>query len=150
LGPNTRFEVTMSTILCIDDRREFLALRRTTLESVGYSVLTAQNGRAGLDLLATNKVDAVILDYKMEGMDGLAVARGIKRCKPSLPIVLLCGYHSDVPGTLADIADACVAKGHAGVALLQELQRFASPPRQPKKRSLKQWLHKVLTTDEAA
>jgi DNA-binding response OmpR family regulator len=53
-------------------------IRRILLEGRGYRVLTATSGARGLALLQQNTVDAVILDYRMEGMDGAAVATMIR------------------------------------------------------------------------
>jgi CheY-like chemotaxis protein len=77
------------TILCIDDNRAGLAIRKLLLEHQGYSVLTAEDGVSGLSLLERNPVDAVVLDYRMPGMDGDAVAQIIRKEHPGLPIVIL-------------------------------------------------------------
>jgi CheY-like chemotaxis protein len=67
------------TILCIDDNRAGLAIRKLLLEHQGYSVLTAEDGVIGLSLLERHPVDAVVLDYRMPGMDGDAVAQIIRQ-----------------------------------------------------------------------
>ena len=71
------------TILCIDDHLAGLETRKRVLESRGFNILTASSGQAGLAMLDMSSVDAVLLDYKMEGMDGEAVATEIRRTKPS-------------------------------------------------------------------
>lgn len=53
------------TLLCIDDQKPALKIRKIFLEAQGYKVLTASSGREGLALLKSNPVDAVILDYRM-------------------------------------------------------------------------------------
>jgi len=55
----------MPTVLCIDDNRESLQIRKLLLEMQGYAVLTADSGHAGLSLLAENLVDVIVLDYRM-------------------------------------------------------------------------------------
>lgn len=109
-------------VLCIDDHEPSLVIRRALLESKGYRVLTAINGAMGLRLLAENAVDAIVVDYKMEGMDGLAVARIVKQRMPLVPIVLLSGY-SDLPAELLGLVDAFVKKGQAATVLVEELKR---------------------------
>jgi len=91
----------------------------------GYSVLTADNGASGLRLLSDNRVDAVILDYKMEGMDGLAVATAIRKRHGKIPIVLLSGY-STLPKLLLETVDVFVAKGRPQEVLLDQLRRVIS------------------------
>ncbi len=49
------------TLLCIDDSEAELEIRKTVLQFHGYRVLTAENGREGLELIAENKIDVVLL-----------------------------------------------------------------------------------------
>ena len=108
------------TILCIDDNRAGLAIRKLLLEHQGYSVLTAEDGVSGLSLLERHPVDAVILDYRMPGMDGDAVAQIIRKEHPGLPIVILTGY----PQNLAVLADAVITKGEPVQNLLAALEQL--------------------------
>jgi CheY-like chemotaxis protein len=126
----------MPTVLCIDDNRESLQIRKLLLEMQGYSVLTADNGTVGLRLLAENSVDVVVLDYRMPEMDGLTVATAIRECHEHLPIVLLTGYPEDLPKALLDIVDAFVTKGHLPDVLLGELRRFTGGARKPPARDI--------------
>ena len=76
----------MKTILCIDDDSSILELRRRVLESSGYGVLTAPSGKDGLELVSQGtKVDLVLLDYLMPGMNGDEVAENLKSKFPALP-----------------------------------------------------------------
>jgi CheY-like chemotaxis protein len=109
------------TILCIDDHLAGLEIRKRVLESRGFNILTASSGQAGLAMLDMSSVDAVLLDYKMEGMDGEAVATEIRRTKPSLPIVLLSGYPSEIPERMLQMVDAFVVKGQPVEALFTAL-----------------------------
>ncbi len=120
----------MPTILCIDDRKESLKIRKQMLEMKGYSVLTADNGASGLRLLSDNRVDAVILDYKMEGMDGLAVATAIRKRHGRVPIVLLSGYPT-LPKLLLETVDASVTKGEPPEVLLEKLRRVTDDAKKP-------------------
>jgi len=86
----------MPTVLCIDDDRESLQIRKLLLETQGYSVLTADNGPEGLGLLAENRVDIIVLDYVMPDMDGLAVATAIRERHGRIPVVLLTGYPKEL------------------------------------------------------
>jgi CheY-like chemotaxis protein len=119
------------TILCIDDRADGLNIRKLMLETQGYAVLTARNGESGLGLLAAHPADAVILDYRMEGMDGLAVATAIRARYGQLPIVLLSGYPKDIPQELLDLVDATVTKGEDPQVLLDELRRLTGGAKKP-------------------
>ena len=79
-------------VLCIDDRPEQLGLRRAALEFSGFRVETATNGSAAIKILQGTLVDAVLLEYKDEGLDAEALAYRINRRFPNVPIVLLSAY----------------------------------------------------------
>ena len=57
-------------ILCVDDQDFNLDLLETLLAPAGYEVLTAMDGKTAMDTLAAKRVDLVLLDIKMPGMDG--------------------------------------------------------------------------------
>jgi len=126
----------MPTVLCIDDHRESLQIRKLLLETQGYSVLTAANGPEGLRLLAENRVDIIVLDYVMPDMDGLAVATAIRERRAGIPVVLLTGYPKELLQELLDIVDACVTKGQSPDLLLGELRRLTGGARKPPARDI--------------
>jgi len=99
-----------STILCIDDEEPGLKVRRILLETAGHRVLTALSGREGLEIFQSEDVDAVILDYWMAGMNGVATARELKRLKRSVPIIILSAYGTLLDETLG-VADVWIRKG---------------------------------------
>jgi CheY-like chemotaxis protein len=99
-----------STILCIDDEEPGLKVRRILLETAGHRVLTALSGREGIEIFQTENVDAVILDYWMAGMNGVATARELKRLKRSIPIIILSAYGTLLDETLG-VADVWIRKG---------------------------------------
>jgi CheY-like chemotaxis protein len=99
-----------STILCIDDEEPGLKVRRILLETAGHRVLTALSGREGIEIYQSEDVDAVILDYWMAGMNGVATARELKRLKRSVPIIILSAYGTLLDETLG-VADVWIRKG---------------------------------------
>lgn len=114
--------MSKKNILCIDDEPEGLLLRKIMLEAEGYQVLTSQSGRDGLSLLAKSQTDAVVLDYRMPGMDGAEVARVIREQWPDLPIVMLSGYPEDVPESALRMVNAFLTKGGAPEQLFLVLE----------------------------
>jgi CheY-like chemotaxis protein len=113
----------MPTVLCIDDSLDGLTTRKRFLETKGFSVLTASDGQTGLDLMACNQIQAVVLDYRMPGLSGEDVARKIKSRWPSVPIIMLSGY-PEVPESAKNFTDAFVVKGTPPDLLLSELDRL--------------------------
>ena len=108
-------------LLCVDDERVGLHVRKTILERAGYAVLTASDGREGLDVFAREPVDAVILDYSMPGMHGGEVAARMRQSKPSVPILLLSAYIG-VPGEVTSAVDSYMTKGEGAECLLDKLR----------------------------
>ena len=62
-------------VLVIEDEPDLRALMELVLEDRGYTVLTACDGREGLELLGSNRPDVILLDMKMPVMDGWEFAR---------------------------------------------------------------------------
>src|SRR5689334_259644 len=99
-----------ATILCIDDEEPGSKVRKLLLESVGYKVLLAHTGVEGIRIFESNLIDAVVLDYWMADMNGLAVARKLKAIKPLIPILMLSAY-IQVLDEAVGLADVWVSKG---------------------------------------
>ena len=70
----------MATVLVVDDEFGIAELFDAILTDEGYRVLTAINGRHGLEMLAQERPDLVFLDYMMPVMDGAAM---LARCRPT-------------------------------------------------------------------
>jgi two-component system alkaline phosphatase synthesis response regulator PhoP len=79
---------SMATILIIEDEPELVKVLRSYLEQAGFGVLSAQRGDSGLSLWEQKKPDLVLLDLNLPGMDGLDVARSIRRTS-STPVIML-------------------------------------------------------------
>lgn len=76
-------------ILVVDDDRAVRESLRRSLSFNGYSVELAQDGREALDLIATARPDAVVLDVMMPRLDGLEVCRQLRSTGDDLPILVL-------------------------------------------------------------
>jgi CheY-like chemotaxis protein len=89
-------------ILAVDDQPDTLALIVRALEDEQYIVSKATNGPEALRMINENLPDLVVLDYKMTGMDGMAVMKAL-RAKPEtrlLPVLMLTAMR-DEPSTRA-------------------------------------------------
>lgn len=82
------------TILLIDDEPAILQVGQAMLEKLGYAVITAGSGQAGIDEVQTGGrgIDLVILDMIMPQMDGGTTFDRIRRLQPALPVLLCSGY----------------------------------------------------------
>ena len=103
-------EIRTATVLCIDDERIALQLRQALLESAGYRVVAVKSGAQGIQAFKSEPIHAVVLDYWMADMNGMQVAREIRKLDPSVPIVILSAYDElldESPG----VADIWIRKG---------------------------------------
>jgi CheY-like chemotaxis protein len=105
-------------ILCVDDEITGLSVRKMTLESQGYRVVTAENGPDGLTIFSAEPIDLVILDYKMPGMNGDVVAERMKQLKPFIPILMLSAY-VDLPRETLALVDRYLTKGDGPQIMLK-------------------------------
>jgi CheY-like chemotaxis protein len=79
------------TLLVVDDEFGTVEVLVAALEDAGYRVLTAANGRRGLERLEENKPDLVISDFMMPLMDGAAMVTAM-RANPSfrdIPVIMM-------------------------------------------------------------
>lgn len=92
----------MEKILIIDDNKFILKTLSSTLSGMGYEIIEAEDGEAGLRLVRTEHPDLVITDFQMPGIDGLEVLSKIRKLYISLPVILLTGF-GDVVLTIKSI-----------------------------------------------
>jgi DNA-binding response OmpR family regulator len=85
----------VKTILVVDDEPRIVDLARDYLEHAGFAVLTATDGPSALRAARTRKPDVLVLDLGLPGMDGLDVARELRR-ESSIPIVMLTARDDEV------------------------------------------------------
>jgi DNA-binding NtrC family response regulator len=82
----------MSTILVVDDEANICKLLHKELTGEGYRVVVASDGRRAVELVEANSIDLVILDIRMEGLDGIETLRKLIRQRKDLPVILHTGY----------------------------------------------------------
>ncbi len=87
-------EVTMpANVLLVDDEQGFVETLAKRVANRGLAVNTAMSGSEALDFLAGNhRVDVVVLDVKMPGMDGIEVLKRVKADHPLVEVVMLTGH----------------------------------------------------------
>jgi two-component system alkaline phosphatase synthesis response regulator PhoP len=78
----------VKTVLVVDDEPRIVELARDYLEHAGFGVITAVDGPSALTAARVRKPDVLVLDLGLPGMDGLDVARAIRR-DSMMPIIML-------------------------------------------------------------
>ncbi|MCU0317474.1 MAG: response regulator [Fimbriimonadaceae bacterium] len=84
-------------ILVCDDERHIVRLIQVNLERQGYKVVTAYDGKDGLEKVKAEKPDLVVLDVMMPYMDGFEVLKALRRdpATEALPVIMLTAKAQD-------------------------------------------------------
>ncbi len=110
-------------ILCIDDEDLGLEIRKMVLEREGFSVLTAHDGQSGLSMFDTERIDAVVVDFAMPGMDGGQVAASLRQKDPNIPILMLSAYVA-LPEEVMRVISISATKGDGAFTLVEKLKEL--------------------------
>ena len=88
-------------LLIVDDEVHILELLKYNLESNGYEVLEAETGEQALELLKVFRVDGVILDLMLPGIDGIDVLKRIRQSDHStLPVIMLTAKNEEIDAVI--------------------------------------------------
>lgn len=87
-------EAKSGTVLLVDDERAVRDVGRRMLERLGYSVLTAEDGREAMEVFQKGQEEilCVILDLTMPDTDSKSVLEEMRRIRPDLPVLISSGY----------------------------------------------------------
>jgi len=115
-------------ILIVDDEPDILRTVSFRLEKMGYDILTATNGKEGLEIAHKKKPDLIFLDINMPVMDGYEVCRIIKTDTElkKIPVIFLT---VSLPKSIIEKADGfnaddCVTKPFEPEVLLNKIKKF--------------------------
>jgi CheY-like chemotaxis protein len=86
---------TSIRVLVVDDEADFRNLMTFWLESKGYKVITASDGKAAIDLVKQKKADIVFMDLRMPAMDGTDALKNIRTIDANTPIIIISSYIAD-------------------------------------------------------
>ena len=82
-----------ASVLVVDDDDLVRAGLEISLSGLGYRVLAANSGETALNILRQEgRVDALLTDFAMPGMNGAALVQEIRRISPDIPTILMTGY----------------------------------------------------------
>ena len=86
--------MTAPHVLIVDDDPALLAAlpEALRLRMDGVTVDTADSGAAALDRIAAREYEAIVIDVKMPGMDGLALLAEIRARRPDTPVLMITGH----------------------------------------------------------
>jgi len=121
------------TILCVDDDERSLSVRKVTLETRGYRVLTCSDPGSALDMVRAGGIDLIITDLMMPKMTGIEFIAAAKQISPQTPAILFSGSVSQIAEQ--NHADVWLPKGSFAPAELLERVRIALIRKRGPKRS---------------
>jgi DNA-binding NtrC family response regulator len=111
----------MKAILFVDDHEVLARLSCEILEMQGYKAVSAYNAEDALRKFAEQDFDILVTDFRMEGMNGLELARQVRTKRPATPVIIVTGYGPIDGGN--DVA-ACLQKEDLFPALLDKIKYF--------------------------
>jgi DNA-binding NtrC family response regulator len=88
-------------ILIVDDDHAMRLALSESLESFGYGIVAAENGREALSIFQKSKFNLVVTDMRMPGMTGIEVLQGVKKLSKDVPVILITAY-----GTVSTAVEA--------------------------------------------
>ena len=111
----------MKAILFVDDHEVLARLSCEILEMQGYRAVSAYNGEEALRKFEEEDFDILVTDFRMQGMNGLELARTVHEKQPGIPVIIVTGYGPVEGGQ--DVA-ACLQKEDLFPALLEKIKFF--------------------------
>ena len=117
----------MISVLYVDDEPGLQDVVRHYLEkNHRFKVDTIESGEKALEKLKENEYDAVVSDFRMQGMDGIEFLKAVRRAHPRLPFIIFTGHgrESVAIEALNNEADYYLQKGTEVRALFAELQNM--------------------------
>jgi DNA-binding NtrC family response regulator len=111
----------MKTILFVDDHQVLARLSCEILEMQGYRAVSAFDAAGALQKLDEEDFDIMVTDFRMEGMNGLELARKVHENHPQLPVIIVTGYEEV---DIGQDAAACLQKEHLFPELLEKIKMF--------------------------
>jgi len=84
----------MEAILVIEDDASLREVLCTVLQTSGFSVVSAESAEESLPIFATERIDCVLADFKLPGMNGIELLRKVRETMPRVPYVLMTAFGS--------------------------------------------------------
>jgi DNA-binding NtrC family response regulator len=91
--PAESISANVEKALVVDDEPDVLEATAQIMELMGYEVLTARNGQQALEILAREpRIDLLLTDVVMPGIDGYTLAKEARKLAPELVVIVVSGF----------------------------------------------------------
>jgi DNA-binding response OmpR family regulator len=87
--------MSKGSVLLVDDDESIVQVFKLILEDEGYTIQTANSGKAAAEIMAQSNFDVAILDFKLPDLPGVELARMIRMHDTRIRIIFLSGYDID-------------------------------------------------------
>ncbi len=111
----------MKQILFVDDHEVLARLSCEILEMQGYKAVSAYNAEDALRKFDDQTFDLIVTDMRMEGMNGLELAKRVHQRSPETPVIIVTGY---APIDGGDDVKAVLQKEELFPALLEKIKLY--------------------------
>ncbi len=111
----------MKQILFVDDHEVLARLSCEILEMQGYKAVSAYNAEDALRKFDNESFDLIVTDMRMEGMNGLELAKRVHQKNPEVPVIIVTGY---APIDGGDDVKAVLQKEELFPALLEKIKLY--------------------------
>jgi DNA-binding NtrC family response regulator len=111
----------MKAILFVDDHEVLARLSCEILEMQGYRAVCAYNAAEALQKFDQEKFDILVTDFRMDGMNGVELAKSIHAKDPQIPVIIVTAY-GPIDG--AKDVDACLDKTELFPTLIEKIKLF--------------------------
>jgi len=126
-------------ILLVDDEEGIRKVLGISLSSIGYSVVTAENGEKALQIFNQINPSIVLIDIKMPGMDGIELLQKIKQEEPDTEVIMITG-HGDMDLAIQslkynatdfvtkpindDVLEIALKRAHEKISMRRQLKEY--------------------------
>lgn len=120
----------MKKILIVDDERVHIETISRGLKIRGFKVCNARSGKDALKQLSKqSKIDMVITDYLMPGMNGAELIEKIKQTHTDLPVIMMTAHNDKefIIESVQQLCDGIIDKTFSLDELLNEINRYLKP-----------------------
>ncbi|MBF0468263.1 MAG: response regulator [Desulfamplus sp.] len=90
--PQIKMRRGTESVLIVDDEEDIVESISTALSEAGYQTIVTTRSDKVVDLFSSNKVDIVVMDIDMPGLNGIEVAQKLRKINPSIPVIFCPGY----------------------------------------------------------
>jgi len=90
-------------ILIVDDEPSMLTTLTDIINIVGYEAVAVENGNQALETAREEVFDVILMDFRMEGLNGVETFREIRKIHPDIKVIFITAYYDE--GSVKDAID---------------------------------------------